>query len=94
MWYKELVSGEYATADFSVRNTILAANEAGILQTYDMVPLAYLNSSSLVSQRFRPGSMEYINSLVEHGGIRFATYSMDDAEWDAYCRKQNNQLSY
>ena len=93
-WYKALCTGEYVTADSDTRNTILAANEEGLLDTYTMIPLVYQNSSSLYSQRFIPGSVEYVDSLVEHGGIRFATYTMDDASWAAYCEKNNNQLSY
>jgi oligopeptide transport system substrate-binding protein len=93
-WYTALCAGEYVTADSDTRNTILAANEKGLLSYYDKIPVCYYRTASLDSQRIIEGSPEFINSLVGHGGIRSLTFTMDDDKWNAYCKKNNNQLSY
>ena len=93
-WYLELNEGTYATADTDTRNQILAGLEEAILSYHGMATLAYLNDATLYSQRIVLGSETYINSLVGFGGIEDITYTMDDAEWAAYCAEQNNQLTY
>jgi len=93
-WYKALCGGEYTSASPEVRTYILAQNEKGLLETFTMAPLTYYNSCLLTSQRIIQGSDHFINSLVEFGGIRAMTWTMDDAEWADYCAQNNNQLSY
>lgn len=93
-WYNALCMGEYSDADKDTRNLILAENEVGLLSYYTMIPLFYLNSASLDSQRIIEGSEKYIDSNVGRGGVREMQYSMDDASWDAYCEDNNNQLTY
>lgn len=93
-WYKALCGGEYTTASSDVKNYILAQNEKGLLETFNMAPLTYYNSCTLKSQRMVEGSDHFVNSLVEFGGIRARTWTMDDAEWAQYCADNNNQLSY
>lgn len=93
-WYNELYGGEYAVAELDVRNEILAGMEKGLLLNYHMIPVNSTCAASLYSQRVIPGSEEYINSIVQRGGIQFMTYSMNDAEWADYCAQQNNNLSY
>ena len=93
-WYTALCVHEYATADSRIRNTILAANERGLLSYYTMVPFAYQRSATLISHRIVEGTPDYINDLVIRGGIRFMAFTMDDAEWDHYCKAHNNQLAY
>ncbi len=93
-WYQELCYGEYALADTDIRNQILAGMEKGILEWYGQIVLYYDVGAGMYSQRLILGSEEYINSLVERGGLMFYTYTMNDAEWDEYCASQNNNLSY
>lgn len=95
-WYEELciAGGTYTAADFDVKNEILATVEKALLSYYDMLPMEYDNVLSLDSQRLIEYTEDYINDLVERGGLMELRYSMDDAEWDAYCKKQNNQLTY
>ena len=93
-WYNELYNGAYAVAELDVRNEILAGMEKGLLLNYHMIPIFSSCGASLASHRIIYGSEDYINSLVGRGGIQFMTYSMDDAEWAAYCAQQGNQLSY
>lgn len=93
-WYDELYNGAYAVAELDVRNEILAGMEKGLLLNYHMIPIYSSCGASLASHRLIYGSEDYINSLVGRGGIQFMTYSMDDAEWAAYCTEQGNQLSY
>ncbi|MGN0293871.1 MAG: ABC transporter substrate-binding protein [Lachnospiraceae bacterium] len=93
-WYNELYTGTYATAELDVRNEILAGMEKGLLLNYHMIPIDSSCAVSLYSQRVIPGSEEYINVIVQRGGIQFLTYTMNDEEWDAYCKEQGNNLSY
>lgn len=93
-WYVALCGGEYATADYDTKIQILAGMEEGLLETYLMIPVYYRNSSVLYSQRTVLGSETYLNTLLGFGGIRYMTYTMNDAEWEAYCAENNNQLTY
>jgi hypothetical protein len=93
-WFNELYSGTYATVEEDTRTQILAGMEAAILKTYITVPLYDLNSAGMYSMRTVLGSDEYINSVIGNGGIAYMTYTMDDAEWDAYCAENNYQLPY
>lgn len=93
-WYMALCNGEYTAAPIAVKNTILASVEKALLGYYNMIPVRYMNSASLDSQRIIEGSDHYINQLVGFGGIRFMTYTMDDEEWDSYCKENNYQLKY
>ncbi|MDD7388055.1 MAG: ABC transporter substrate-binding protein [Lachnospiraceae bacterium] len=93
-WYNELYTGTYAVAERDVRNEILAGIEKGLLLNYHVIPIDSSCAVSLYSQRVIPGSEEYINSIVQRGGIQFLTYTMNDDEWDAYCKEQGNNLSY
>ncbi len=93
-WYQELYNGAYAIADLDVRNEILAGMEKGLLLNYHVIPIYSSCGAALASHRIVYGSEEYINSIVGRGGIQFMTYTMNDAEWAAYCAEQGNQLSY
>lgn len=93
-WHEALNSGEYANADIDTKVEILAAMELGWLNTYTMIPLYYRNSAGMYSQRTILGSETYMNSILEYGGVAYMTYTMDDAEWEAYCADNNNQLTY
>lgn len=93
-WYKAVCQGEYSNSSSDIKNTILANVEKNLLLIYNMIPFRYLNSVALESQRIIEGSDHYVNPLVGFGGLRFMTYSMDDAAWETYCKKNNNQLAY
>lgn len=93
-WYEALCNGEYKAADLDTKNLILANLEKNFLLQYECCPMSYRTASNLASQRLVYGTDTFINSLVGFGGIRFQTYTMDDAEWEAYCAEQNNQLTY
>ena len=93
-WYMALCQGEYVDADADTRNQILGGMEYVLISNYFSVPIYDQNSAHLYQQRIVQGSEEYINSLIVRGGIAAMTYTMDDAEWSAYCASQNNQLTY
>ncbi len=93
-WYDALHETTYATADMDTRNTILAGIERQILEYYGIIPLSSMTYASLYSQRIVLGSEEYINCLVQYGGLSQITYTMDDAEWEEYCASKNYQLTY
>lgn len=93
-WYMALHETTYVTADLDTRNTVLAGMERQLLEYYGAIPLSAYSSAVLYSQRIVLGSEEYINSLVGYGGLSQMTYTMDDAEWEAYCAGKNYQLTY
>ena len=82
------------TAETSVRNKILASCEKTLLETYVMIPVTYSTSVSLNSQRVVEGTDTFINDIVKFGGERKRRFTMDDAEWAAYCKRNRNQLVY
>jgi hypothetical protein len=93
-WLVELLYGSYATVEMETRLNILAGLERAVLLQYDAIPLFALTSGMLYSHRVVLGSSEFVNSVIEFGGIKYMTYTMNDAEWDAYCKENNNQLTY
>jgi oligopeptide transport system substrate-binding protein len=93
-WYNELYTGSYASVDSETRLQVLAGIEQALIESYIAVPLYDLNSAGMYSLRTVLGSEEYINSVIGYGGIAYMTYTMDDAEWEAYCAENNNQLNY
>ncbi len=93
-WYVALCMEEYTTASFDVKNTILAECEKALLEYYNVAPMAYFTTVSLGSHRIIEYSDTYMNQFVAFGTLYFMEYSMDDAEWDAYCAENNNQLKY
>lgn len=92
-WYQALVNGEYAAADADTRLAVLAGIEIGILETYNCTPIYYRTATSLESQKVNQGAEEYVQ-IVAFGGVRHLTYNYTDAEWEEYCKSQNNQLTY
>ena len=93
-WYTALCEKEYSSAPSNIRNKILAEMEKGLLSYYNMIPLRYLNSIGLNSQRLVEGSEEYINALVGRGSIRELSYTLDDYDWNRYCLQERKQLRY
>lgn len=93
-WYVALCMGEYTAADTDTKIQVLAGMEYALLATHFTTPIYDTNSAALYEQRLIQGSEEYLNPLIERGGLMYFTYTMDDAEWSAYCASQNNQLSY
>lgn len=87
-WNKELNLGTYHNAAPEVKNKILAEVEKSLLESYCVIPVRTLNSVRMISQRIQEGSDHFINPVVEFGGIRFMQYTMDDAEWNAFCKGQ------
>ena len=92
-WYKELVNGEYSTADVNTKVTILAGMEQCILEQNCTTPLYYRTKASLYSQKVVLGTDVFV-AEIEYGKNRHMTYSYDDASWQEYCNDNNNQLNY
>lgn len=82
-----------ATAEPSVRLTILAALESKIMQRYDMLPLCNFGAKGLLSMQCFNVLDEY-NAMFEYGPRR---YNYSDAEWAEFVEKQiaeHGQLQY
>jgi len=93
-WQEALIGGEYATADYAVRCEVLSGIEEAVLETYTSVPIYSRVGAEMYSQRLVLGSEEYVNSIIEFGGIMYITWTMNDDEWADYCASQNNKLTY
>lgn len=94
-WYLAVNEGEYLEADTETRLQILSQMELGILKTYNCPPLYYRTSTQLRSMKINYPTDTYVN-LVQfgQGAARGITYNYTDAEWEAYCKENNNQLQY
>lgn len=94
-WYDELVNGQYSAAEPEIKLTIMAGVEKALLLNYHIAPVAAYTSASMISQRIELPTDHYINQLLGWGTYyRDYHYSMDDAEWEKYCKDQNNELTY
>ena len=92
-WYQALYYGEYAIADAEVKNRIMAAMELNLLRMYRDCPLFSPSTAQLYSMKINyPTYTEVFE--VGFGGIRRMTYNFTDAEWEAFCAENNNQLNY
>ncbi|MBR5173817.1 MAG: hypothetical protein IKW16_02580, partial [Clostridia bacterium] len=87
----EITAG--TTVEKSIRLTILAAIEQAVLEQYDMIPLLTDCSANLKGMQTIYGTEEYVFG-VGRGGIKYMTYTMDDAEWEAYVKAQGGELNY
>lgn len=80
----------YPTED---KLTILAAEEAAVLQAYWAIPIYSRYSASLMGYKVDYVSYEY-NTFMGYGGIQYMTYNYDDAGWADYVKAQGGTLSY
>lgn len=76
-----------------IRLKILAAVEGAVLDQYDMIPVQTDATASMRSMRLHYYTEEYIFGMGR-GGIKYMTYNMSDAEWDAFVRQQGGTLNY
>lgn len=82
-----------ASADATMRLEILAAVENAVLQQYDMIPVGFECTASLKGARIKFYTEDYVYG-VGRGGLRYYTYSMDDAAWATYVSSQGGTLNY
>ena len=82
-----------ASADPSIRISILAKAEEAIMNLNNVFPLMTDASVSMRSKRFIHKTKDYVVGMG-FGGVQYGTYAMDDAEWAAYVRSQGGTLSY
>lgn len=89
-WSQELISGQWANADPSLRGEVLAVIEEGLLLQYRAIPLYYRMSGSLTSHRLTYECDEYINNV----GFGKQFLNMDDEAWAKHIAESNNKLEY
>ncbi len=80
-------------ADVETRLFILASFEAAILQEFNYLPMLEDGSMALLSQQVYYVVEEY-NPVMGRGGIAYAKYNYNDAEWAAYITEQGGELRY
>lgn len=79
--------------DASVRLMILAAVEGAVLNQYDMIPVGSEASASLKGMRIKFYTEEYVFGMGR-GGIKYMTYTMNDADWAKYISDHGGTLNY
>ena len=90
-WQKSIaVGGTYANNN-ELKLAILSALEKNILANFQAIPLYVGTDSLLFSKKVQYASTN-ANIFVAYGGIRLMTYTMNDGEWEDYCK--NNKLQY
>ena len=72
---------------------VLAALEAGVLGSYQCIPLFTGTYNMLKSQKYDFFTEEY-HIMYNWGGFRLYEYKYDDAEWEAYIKEQGGILNY
>ena len=82
-----------AAADVETRLDILAACEGKILESYSYLPMLQDGGMSLLSQQVFYVIEEY-NPILGRGGIAYAKYNYNDAEWAEYVASQGGELQY
>lgn len=80
-------------AEPEVRLDILAAVEGAVLEQYDMIPVGTEASASLKGMRIQFYTEEYVYGMGR-GGLKYMTYTMDDAEWAEFVQSQGGTLNY
>ena len=82
-----------AGSEQSLRVKILAACEKAYMGLSNIFPLQTDTSASLRGMRINYKTEEYILGLGR-GGIKYYTYSMDDATWAEYVKSQGGVVNY
>lgn len=90
---EKVVINAGVTADATLRLKILAAVEKAVLEQYNMIPVNSDSSASLKGMRIVFGTEEYIYG-VGRGGVKYMTYTADDAAWTQYVKDQGGTLNY
>jgi hypothetical protein len=72
---------------------ILAALENCVLQNYDFIPLMGDSGATLKGMQIEYFLEDEVFPLGR-GGIKYMTYNMTDAEWDAFVAEQGGTLNY
>ena len=72
--------GKFADYSYDVRCEVFAQLEYEYLSHYTTLPLYYRNVASLLSRKVEYATTDYLQ-IVGYGGLRFATYNYDDAQW-------------
>ena len=72
---------------------ILAALENAVLQNYDFIPLMGDSGAALKGMQIEYFLEDEVFPMGR-GGIKYMTYNMTDAEWDAFVVEQGGILNY
>ena len=99
-WYNCLNGIEGAKYNWSIgqledakRLTLIAALEKEILVQYYSVPIQNYFSASMISYQVEYATREY-NTFMGYGGMRYLSYSYDDAEWAQAVADANGEIDY
>lgn len=93
-WYELLVSGSCRTAAAKTKDKVMRYLEQEILKNYTVIPFYSVYKDYLYAQRIETGSTVCVNAQIGCGGVRYISYTMDDAEWAEYCMDQDCELYY
>jgi hypothetical protein len=77
----------------TANKVILAALENAVLQNYDFIPLMGDSGATLKGMQIEYFLEDEVFTMGR-GGIKYMTYNMTDAEWDAFVAEQGGTLNY
>ena len=99
-WYYCLNGAQSAKYNWSAsalpqekRLQLIAALEEQVLLSYYSIPLQNSFSASLLSYKMDYITYEY-NTFMGYGGIKYAYFNYDDAQWKAFVKEQGGELNY
>ncbi|MBO7649691.1 MAG: hypothetical protein J6S79_02995 [Lachnospiraceae bacterium] len=92
-WSNSMENGQFATADFKTKLSILAAMEEAYLGKYYRIPLCGTTICELLSFQTKYYTDEY-NIMYDFGGLRLMEFNYDDDAWKKAVADQGGVLSY
>ncbi len=93
-WSRSMTgTGQFATADFSVKLAITAQMEKLFLEKYYRIPFCGTTICSMLSYKCNYYTDEY-NIMYGFGGLELMTYNYTDEEWAEFCAEQNGDIKY
>jgi oligopeptide transport system substrate-binding protein len=92
-WYRAINPGGQYAVDANLSMRIFAQMEAGVLDTYQTIPVAVHTESWLRSMKVEFGAPQF-NVIFGWGGDHFMTWNMNDAEWDAFIVQSGRRLNF
>ena len=80
-WWSKCISGEYASADDSVKLQIIAQLEKGVLEQYNCIPLAASALCEVTSDKVDYYTHDY-SMGYGFGGLELIRFNYTDDEWE------------
>ncbi len=84
-------NGEFANIP-NERLQIFSQLEAGVLNTYQCIPLGHYTNPEILSYKI-DYPVKY-NVMYEFGGLRYLKFNYSDSKWNEFLKTKNNKIAY